>query len=277
MPTLKGELCGMHNDSTKKTIGVAVGICLVCSVLVSTAAVSLQKIQARNKKIDQLKNILIAADLLGKDTNVQKVFEENIKSEIIDLKTGDTVPPEQYNDVLNPANFDIKALSRDPQYSQIIPASEDIAQIKRMPVYMVVYKVEQHGKLQKLILSVYGKGLWSTLYGFLTLGNDLRTIQGITFYEQGETPGLGGEVDNPRWQHIWKGKEAFDKDWDLRIQVIKGVVDKSSPEAKYEVDGLSSSTITTRGVDHLVRFWLGENGYGPYFKKLREEVLDEKV
>ncbi len=133
---------------------------------------------------------------------------------------------------------------------------------------MVVYIVVEEGKTSKFILPIYGRGLWSTMYGFMALDRDLKTIRGFTFYEHGETPGLGGEVDNPRWKATWEGKRAFDDEWNLKIQVIKGRVDSSSSEAIYQVDGLSGSTITTRGVNNLVRFWLGEDGYGPFLKKL---------
>ncbi len=134
---------------------------------------------------------------------------------------------------------------------------------------MIVYKVIQNSIIEQYIFPIYGKGLWSTMWGFISLEKDLHTIRGLTFYEQGETPGLGGEVDNPDWKKIWVGKKAFDTRGKLRIKVIKGEVDPSSPEAKYQVDGLSGSTLTTRGVNNLVRFWLGKHGYGPFLERLK--------
>jgi Na+-transporting NADH:ubiquinone oxidoreductase subunit C len=114
--------------------------------------------------------------------------------------------------------------------------------------------------------------LWSTLYGFLALDSDLKTIRGITFYEHGETPGLGGEVDNPRWKAQWKGKMAYDDNMKILIEVLKGQVDPTSPQAGHQIDGLGGSTITTRGVHNLVRFWLGENGYKPFLSNIGKEV-----
>ena len=137
---------------------------------------------------------------------------------------------------------------------------------------MVVYLAMQGGSMEKIILPVYGKGLWSTLYGFIALDRDLKTIRGITFYEHAETPGLGGEIDNPRWKNIWNGKQAFDEKGNLRIKVIKGIVDTSRQAAKYQIDGLSGATRTTHGVNALVRFWLGSDGYGPFLNKLVEEL-----
>jgi len=125
--------------------------------------------------------------------------------------------------------------------------------------------------LEKIILPVYGKGVWSTMYGFIALNNDLTTVEGFSFYEHGETPGLGGEVDNPAWRRSWVGKKAFDDRGKVAIEVLKGAVDPLSPEAVHQIDGLSGASLTTRGVDKLVRYWLGEHGYGPYLGKLRRE------
>ena len=106
--------------------------------------------------------------------------------------------------------------------------------------------------------------LWSTLYGFLALDARTFEIQGITFYQHGETPGLGGEIDNPKWKALWPGKRAFDENMNPVIEVVKG-----QASADNEVDGLSGATMTSRGVTNLLRFWLGENGYGPYLKWFR--------
>ncbi|NIA28686.1 MAG: Na(+)-translocating NADH-quinone reductase subunit C [Actinobacteria bacterium] len=261
----------MPHESTSRTLIVALGVCLVCSILVSTAAVSLHGRQETNRKVEKLRNILAAGDLLTDKSNVEETFKEKVQTYIINLATGETVPKDKYTDKLNPDAFDIKTMANDPKYGQAIPAKEDIAKIKRMPKYMPVYEVKKDGHIQKVILLVYGKGLWSTMYGLIALGKDLRTVEGFTFYEQGETPGLGGEVDNPRWKALWKGKQAYDKNGRLIIEVIKGKVDESSPKANSEVDGLSGATLTTRGVNNLVRFWLGADGYNSFLTKLREE------
>ncbi len=264
----------MSDDSIKKTLLVALGVCFVCSILVSTAAVKLNKIQVENKKLDKIKNILLAGELLKDNIDINTVYTESIKPVMIDLKTGEPVPEANFNDVLNIETFDINTLAKHAEYGQAIPPDKDIASIKRMPKNMVVYLVVENGVVEKIILPIHGKGLWSTLYGFIALSTDLKTVQGFTFYEHGETPGLGGEVDNPSWKSTWKGKQVFDDDWNLKIEVIKGKVDKSRDDAKYKIDGLSGSTLTTRGVDQLVKFWLGEEGYGRYIKKLQEELIN---
>ena len=236
----------MSNDSTKKMILVALGVCLVCSILVSTAAVSLQGKQQANKRLDKYKNILMAGDLYDDGVDIEKVYNEKIKSELVDLVNGVIVPKDDYNEMLNTESFDIKTMAASTEYGRAIPSDKDIADIKRMPNYMAIYEVVENGQIEKYILPMYGKGLWSTMYGFMALAKDLKTIKGFTFYDHGETPGLGGEVDNPKWKALWKNKLAFDDDWNEQIEVIKGKVDKGSPKAKYQVDGLSGSTLTTR-------------------------------
>jgi Na+-transporting NADH:ubiquinone oxidoreductase subunit C len=267
----------MSAESTKKIIGVALGVCVICSILVSTAAVTLKSIQENNKKLDKIKNILQAGNLMDKGSNIKEVYEKFIDGAIVKLETGEQLSEEQYPGDITVDDFNIKDVAGDPELGQRIPSSEDIAQIKRMPKYMTVYFVKEEGEVKEIILPIYGKGLWSTMYGFVALGSDLRTIEGFTFYEHGETPGLGGEVDNPNWKKTWQGKKAFGEDWEVKIEVLKGRVDPSSDKAKYQIDGLSGSTLTTRGVDNLVKFWLGDNGYGPFLKRLREESNYDKI
>ena len=267
----------MSHDSTKKTIGVALGVCLVCSILVSSTAVSLGPIQEDNKKEDKIKNILVAGGLYEENMNVKKEYEEKISAEIIDLPTGEVYPESKYNNEINIDNFDIKKLASDPNYNIVLDPADDIAGIKRIPKEMLIYRVMQGKDVQKYILPIFGKGLWSTMYGFLALDKDLKTVRGITFYEHGETPGLGGEIDNPKWQAGWVGKKAFDSKGDILLHVIKSKVDPSDPNAGSEIDGLSGATLTTRGVDNMMKFWFGKNGYGPFFDKLRKEGADEKI
>ena len=133
----------------------------------------------------------------------------------------------------------------------------------------MVYLLKKDGKLQRLILPIYGKGLWSTMYGLIALDSDFNTIESFGFYEHAETPGLGGEVDNPTWKAGWVGKKAFDNGGPPVIRVIKGKVNTKAPGASHEVDGISGATLTCNGVTNTVDFWLGPNGFGPYLDKLK--------
>lgn len=266
----------MSNDGIGNTLRVALGVCVVCSIFVSAAAVKLAATQERNKKLDTIKNILLAGDLYAEGQDVETTFRNKIEPIMIDLETGEPLPDNKFED-LTVNNFDLKEVSKDPEYSRPIDDALDGAHVKRIPKYSVIYQVVKDGKVIKRIFPIYGKGLWSTLYGFMALGQDLNTFEGFTFYEHGETPGLGGEVDNPRWKGSWKGKKAFDDMGNIEIEVLKGTVNPNSSDAIHQVDGLSGATITTRGVNNLVRFWLGENGYGPFLTKVKGDGTDERI
>jgi Na+-transporting NADH:ubiquinone oxidoreductase subunit C len=105
------------------------------------------------------------------------------------------------------------------------------------------------------------------MYGFIALEKDLQTVSGLTFYEQKETPGLGGEVENPQWKKQWAGKKVFDAEGKVALQVVKG-----SAEGEYGVDGLSGATITSNGVTNLVHYWLGPSAFGPFIENQRKSI-----
>ena len=258
----------MADETVKKTIFIALGICLTCSFFIATAAVSLSSIQAGNKQMDKIKNILVAGGLYEKGVDVERVYTEKIEPLLIDLMTGESVQADQFGEDLDIQNFDINQTAKHAKFGQILSPEMDLAKINRMPKYMVIYYVRENETTYKIILPVYGRGLYSMLYGFLALDNDSNKVVGITFYEQGETAGLGGEITNPRWQEKWKGKQIYGEDGKVKLSVVKGTVDPASSDAKYNIDGISGATMTSRGVDNLVKFWLGPNGYGPYLTRL---------
>lgn len=260
----------MRDERLGKTIGVALAICLTCSTLVSSTVVVLGKIRAANERSARIRNMLQGLGLIGEDVDDEEA-EKRVRPMLVELETGAVVPEERYQGKLNVRDFDIRAMASDPEYSREIPEEEDMAGIRRMPEYMAVYLMRENAAGRTYVLPVYGAGLYSIMYGYIALSDDLRTIEGIYFYEHGETPGLGAEIDNPLWKKKWKGRPAFDDDWNLKIEVVHGYVNATMPNARYKVDGLSGATYTTRGVDQLVRFWLGDNGYGPFLKRLRQE------
>ena len=178
--------------ASKKTIFVAVALCLVCSFFVSLAAVLLDDIQRENKRLDMVKNILVAGGLYDPEVDVQAVYEDKVVPLLIELDTGRILSQEDYPDGIDVGAYDLKKMAVDPAFGRPVDPGEDIANIRNRPNYIFVYQVMEGDKLQRVILPIYGYGLWSTLYGFVSLGSDLQSIQGIAFYEHGETPGPGG-------------------------------------------------------------------------------------
>ena len=251
-----------NNDTIKKTLIVAVSLCLVCSALISFSAVELRDLQEANKTLDKQNKILSAAGLLKEGSDVTELFK-SIDSKIVNLETG------KFDFDINVLDYDEGSFSRNPETSIELSSDKDIALLKRRENFQTVYLHYENEDLNAIILPVRGYGLWGTMKGYLALRPDFKTIIGLEFFDHKETPGLGGEIDNPKWKAIWKGKEVFSNSGEVVISVIKGSVDKSSNESKYQVDGLSGATITSNGVTNLLSFWLGDMGYGPLIENIK--------
>lgn len=265
MPPRLKAIMAQPNDSTQKTLLVALIMCLACSVVVAAAAVLLRPTQAANAALDRKRNIVEVAGLLKADGDVEAAFK-NVESRIVNLDTG------KFSDKFDGVEYDQYVAARDPNLSVALDGDQDIASIGRRARFAEVYLIggSDNDQFVQIVLPIHGLGLWSTLYGFVSLESDLTTIFGLKFYDHAETPGLGGEVDNPSWQSKWKGKLAFDDSGNVKIEVIKGVVDDNASSAAYQVDGLAGATLTSRGVSQLLRFWLDEQGFGTFLKNLKQ-------
>ncbi|MFQ5995478.1 MAG: Na(+)-translocating NADH-quinone reductase subunit C [Acidiferrobacterales bacterium] len=255
----------MPNDSTQKTLIVAVALSLVCSVLVASAAVLLKPLQEQNEVLDKKKNILAVAGLLKEDKSIDEQFKQ-VEAKVVDLASG------EYVDTIDPAAYDARKAAKDPGQSVAIPSDRDVAGIKTRAKHATVYLVKKGDQIERVILPIHGTGLFSTLYGFIALEGDANTVYGLSFYDHGETPGLGGEVDNPKWRSLWSGKIVYDEKGALQIEVVKGRVDSSKPEAKHQVDGLSGATLTSNGVTNMLVYWLSEDGFAPFLAKIRPQL-----
>ncbi len=248
-------------NETIKTLTVAGLLCFVCSIIVSGIVVTLRPQQAINAEVDMKKNILMSAGLVdatAKAKEIQDVFA-TLETIIVDMETGEVVTD------VEASSYDQVAAVKDKSYSVRIPAEKDIAGLSMRSKYAKVYaKKNESGAYDTVILSHWGKGLWSTMYGFIALGEDLNTIKGFGYYAQGETPGLGGEVDNPNWKAQWIGKKLFDEDGSVAMKVAKG-----PGSGEHQVDGISGATITANGVTSSMKYWFGEHGYAKFLSKLK--------
>jgi Na+-transporting NADH:ubiquinone oxidoreductase subunit C len=259
----------MARDSILGTLLVAFVLCVVCSVLVSAAAVLLNPRQQENKALYEKTNILRAAGLIGKKATakeVETIYESRVRKLLVNLDEAKVVPTEEvpYDD------YNPRDAADDDDLSKEITVEGPTPGVDRRPNMLFLYEVMAEGSetdVEQYVLPIYGKGLWSTLYGFLAIQSDGVTIKGITFYEHGETPGLGGEVENPNWQAQWDGKLAYNEEGEVIVRVVKGTVEPGSEADRYAIDGLSGATITTNGVSNFVRYWLGPDGFGPFLKK----------
>jgi Na+-transporting NADH:ubiquinone oxidoreductase subunit C len=266
----------MQHSGALYTLGFAAAVCVVCAVLVSSSAYFLQGPQERNKLLERQRQVLSVAGLAESGESlsaaeVQQRFEASIEKRFVNLETGQALTAEEFQSEtgLAPQTYDAREAGNNPQLSVSAPP-DNAARVTTVPKYAVVYYVLEGDTVLQVVLPIVGKGLWSTMYGFLALDKDTRTIRGITFYEHGETPGLGGEVDNPKWKAQWEGRKAYDEDWSPEIHVIKGQAGPPD-EDPYEVDGLSGATLTSRGVSNLVQFWLGDDGFKSFLEQFRTQ------
>jgi Na+-transporting NADH:ubiquinone oxidoreductase subunit C len=257
-----------RTDSTRYTFFFAAAVCVACALLVSVAAVGLREKQEVNARLYRQKNVLLAAGLVQpeeapSDRELLAIFDRNIRVRLVDLKTGELLPEGKIDE----KNYDQRRARNDPQMSR--PAPPNDAQIQRLPNYAAVYLVKGRNEaIEQVVLPVEGVGMWGTCYGFIALDRDGNTVRGLTFYDQKETPGLGGEISNPKWQATWHGRKVFDAQWQPRLTVVKG--HGGPPERDpHRVDALSGATITSNGVARLMAFWFSNEGFGPYLKRFR--------
>lgn len=258
MPTLR-------RDSAAYAVGFAAIVCLVCAIPIATAAVLLRPKQVENQRVDRLSKVLGVAGLIQADEKLGKAevldrFAANITPRVVNMKTGESV------DSVDANTYDQREAARDANRSDVAPPNE--ARVIRVARLGLVYEQRENGVVKAIILPIQGYGLWSTMYGFIALQGDAKTVSGITFYEHGETPGLGGEIENPRWQARWIGRSALDDAGVVKVRVVKGEVGTVEADP-YRVSGISGATITSRGVSNTLQFWLGPDGFGPYLERFR--------
>jgi len=212
----------VSRDSIGNTLFVAIGVSLVCSILVASAAVILKPRQLQNEEEYRQRIILDVAGLYEPGADIATL------------------------------------------YASIEETSTVLASGEQAPVYLVMDDV----RIEQVILPIEGAGLWATMYGFLAVESDGNTVRGLRFYDHGETPGLGDQVDKPAWRAQWPGKKLYGADGEPQIEVVKG---RAPDNSEFEIDGLAGATLTGRGVSVFVRHWIGDEGYGPYLKALSDK------
>ena len=255
------------NESVIKTLLVSFSICLICSLVVSFAAVGLRDIQIENKLNDQRLKILQAGKIYNPELEIKTQFEA-LEVKFIDFESGKLLS-EYQNFSLD--SYDQILATKDSNLSTKVPQDKDIAIIKNRENIGKVYIIRDNlDEISKLILPIRGFGLWGTMYGYISLENDFNTVAGIEFYQHKETPGLGAEVDNPKWKSLWPGKQIYQEN-KVTLKVLKGKVENDDHMSTYKVDGLSGATLTSRGVSNMIEYWFGDSGYSNMLKELDYE------
>ncbi len=258
------RFAALPNTSPFKAVGMALIVALACAVVVSVTAVTLEPLQQANREAERQARIeAMVGQLPGLEDILADAGAESLAVRLVDLESGTLAED------ADAANYDQGAAAADPETSIDVPADADIAGLGRIANRAPVYIVERDGELALLVLPVRGSGYQSMLYGYLALEGDLQTVAGLTFYEQGDTPGLGSRIQDPAWEALWPGTQIADPDGAIRIGVARGTA--STP---YEVDGISGATRTGAGVTALLQFWLGPHAFGPFLDRLRNGEID---
>jgi Na+-transporting NADH:ubiquinone oxidoreductase subunit C len=237
----------MRQEGTARTLIIATGVALFCSVMVSAAVYWLRPLQAAYQLVDRNRAILEAAGRLPDgevaDTEIVERFLA-LDAGVIDLESGWFV-----------SGFDAHA------YDHWTTGGE---QSGERPRYVPVYRVLDGDRLERLVLPVDGAGMWSTIYAYLALEPDLDTIARFVVYRHAETPGIGDKIEEPGWLEGWRGKRVYGDDGTVAFRVEKRA---SGPNA---VDAISGATVTSTSTGRLVSSWLGPDGYQPFLDNLAE-------
>lgn len=239
-----------------KAIVFAVVMCVIVALILSGLADGLRDRQEKNVEVDRKKNILKALKIssledptpatLGEfyanvpGTTVESLYAENIKSLVLN-KSG--------------------KIAKDK-------TPDGLTDADKAKGFRALYLHQEGDAVKAYCLPIEGKGLWSTLYGFIALQEDMNTVKGLTFYAHAETPGLGAEISADWFQNNFTGKKILNKEGELEpVQVVKGTVVAGNPMEAHQVDGISGATLTSNGVNSLLQEDLAY--YNKYFTKIR--------
>jgi Na+-transporting NADH:ubiquinone oxidoreductase subunit C len=246
-------------ETTTRTLAVAGGVAFVCAIMVATAVSVLRPYQLAHASIERNRTILRTASLIESDASVSDlgVVAEYVKLEprLVDFATG------RFTDAADAATYDYESALGDEEALLPIPESADIARIGAKPRLMPLYFSPDTGRV---ILPFFGRGMWSTISGYLSLESDLNTISGIEVYSHGETAGIGDRIENREWLAGWRGKLVYGPSGELALRIGDP---NAAPE--HRIDAITGATLTVNGVGRGVLFWLGPDGFGPVIEQLR--------
>ncbi len=251
------RLLALPNESRTKTLFMAFLVSAVCALLVSGATVILQPIQTANRAAEQQARLgsLIAgvpgmSELLSQDGGT-------LSTVVIDLDGGAVA------DEMTPGTL-VAALDDSANWTALT-ANQDLAGLGQRPDYAQVYFLRgADGELSLALLPVSGTGYNGPIDAILALRADMNTIAGLAVINQSETPGLGARIEEPAWLGQFRGKSVADSSGTVRFAVAKGATG-----SEYEVDGITGATRTSNGITRMIRFWLGDDGYGPLLDAIK--------
>ncbi|NIW24179.1 MAG: NADH:ubiquinone reductase (Na(+)-transporting) subunit C [Gammaproteobacteria bacterium] len=256
-----------ERESVARTLGIAAGVAVFCSLLVSLAVLWLRPIQLAYASIERNRAVVQAAGLIerGAKLDAREIVDRflDLEVRIVDLDTG------AFSGDVSPTTYDFRIAMNDPDQTRPIPDELDIASLGRRPIYLPVYVLRSDSEIEQIVLPIYGQGMWATIHGFISIGADFATVEGVAFYEHGETPGIGDRFLEPDWLAQWQGQRVYD---DSQRLVFRIGADDVSPVVTDTIDAITGATITVSAIERLVRYWLGDDGFGPFLATQRSEA-----
>ncbi len=233
-------------NSTAYTIVYSLILAVVVSVVLALVAAVLHPFQERNQKLEKMNYILHALGIYLDNPDSVEAYYQRTVYEVVGRPSGEI---EETGSGPGPAF----AVSVAQEY-KVAPDA------RRLPVYIYLGEDEP-----VFVLPMWGTGLWGPIWGYVALDADLKTIHGVVFDHKSETPGLGAEIATLEFQQRFKGKLAYDDQGNVLIRVLKPTL----VHQETEIEGLSGATMTTKGLDAMLREWLAL--YRPLLEKLKKE------
>ncbi len=234
--------------SSRYTIIFACVMSMLLSVILSGVYMVLKERQDDNRALEQQLSILSAAHISSSSPeDAKRIYSERVKVLVIN-RLGQTV------ENADPKTVDNKNLS-----------------------ILYAIKSSESSAISSYVYPVVGAGLWSKLFGYLAVDASGKNVVGLVFYKQGETPGLGAEIDQPWFTKNFEGKTLFDGEKLVGIKVTKGPSERD-PEYKYAsnrmVDGISGASITCNGVSAMLA--KEPSRYEAFFKRVTAEMINDQ-
>ncbi|OBT08392.1 Na(+)-translocating NADH-quinone reductase subunit C [Shewanella sp. UCD-FRSSP16_17] len=247
-------------DTVAGTMIFIISLSLVCSFMITGTAEILKERKLAKKRDEIQQFVLRAANVDISNGDFRELFAERVTPKMVNLESGEYVAQE------NLLDFDDRMAAINPDSSS--KPKKDTAKIKTRADNIRIFEVrDESGSLSSVVMPIYGKGLWSMIYGYLAVKPDLNTVENIIFYEHGETPGIADFVTDPQWTDLWKGKQLFDEQGKIAIKVVKGGAKEGDIHG---VDGVSGATRTGVGIQRAVEFWFGVEGFQTFLKQFAQ-------
>lgn len=233
----------MNKQGNAYTFLYASIMVIIVAALLAFLAQALKPMQVENEMVAKKISILGAINVGSTAQNADEIYSKIIgESSYIVNFSGEKIDGEAFN-------VDMAAEVRKNMQDRNYP----------------VFEANLEDGSKKYIIELRGNGLWGPIWGYLALNDDARTIYGATFAHQGETPGLGAEIDRPDFQSKFKGKKVFENGVLKGVQVVKN----ASKSSNHEVDAISGGTITSNGVSDMVNNFF--KGYENFLKNIERE------